>query len=228
VYAKSILTGATVTDLPAADTVRQPPTEFFAGDRFTGLCMIAAPLLLATGAALLVGIYEGSADDRLEAFAANQARASVAVNAAIAGVVLAVFAVAGVAVMVARHRPGLGRAGGTLTIIGLFGPAFFLGINHVGIQLADLADRPGAARVFENAETTPNIVNLAGPALLVGFVLLAVGTAKTGVLPRPRSWALGAAALIPIGLISGFVIISVIACLALAAALVPLGFRLLR
>jgi hypothetical protein len=128
---------------------------------------------------------------------------------------------------VAAHRPGLGRAGGALTIIGLFGPAFFLGINHLEIQLADLADRAGAAAAFESAETTPNIINLAGPALVVGLILLAVGTAKTGVLPRPRSWALGLAALAPVGLISGIVVISVVAWLALAIALVPLGLRYL-
>ena len=217
-----------MTELHTPETVREQPNEFLAGNRFTGVCMIAAPLLLTAGAALLVGIYEGSAGDQLGAFAAEEARATAAVNVAIAGVVLAAFAVAGVAASVARHRPGLGRAGGTLTIIGLFGPAFFLGIDHVGIQLADLADRAGAVLVFENAETTPNIVNLAGPALIVGLVLLAVGTAKTGVLPRPRSWALGTAAFAPIGLISGFVIISVVAWLGLAVALVPLGFRLLR
>jgi len=217
-----------VTDPHTTETVREPPKESFAGDRFTGLCMIAAPLLLTTGAALLVGIYEGSANDQLEAFAANQARATAAVNVAIAGVVLAAFAVAGLAASVARHRPGLGHAGGTLTLIGLFGPAFFLGIDHVGVQLADLTDRAGAATVFENAVTTPNILNLAGPALIVGLVLLAIGTAKTGVFPRPRSWALGTAALAPIGFISGFVIISVVAWLAFAVALVPHGFRLLR
>jgi hypothetical protein len=217
-----------VTNLIETTNVRRAEIDrFLAGQRFTGLCMVAAPLLLAAGATLLIGIYEGSASDQLGAMADNEARATAAVNLAIAGVVLAAFAVAGLAASVAAHRPGLGRAGGALTIIGLFGPAFFLGINHLEIQLADLTDRAGAAAAFESAETTPNIINLAGPALVVGFILLAVGTAKTGVLPRPRSWALGLAALAPVGLISGIVVISVVAWLALAIALVPLGLRYL-
>jgi hypothetical protein len=41
-----------VTDPHTTETVREPPKESFAGDRFTGLCMIAAPLLLTTGTAL--------------------------------------------------------------------------------------------------------------------------------------------------------------------------------
>jgi hypothetical protein len=217
-----------VTDVMDLTSVGDRADQFFAGRRFTGVCMIAAPLLLTAGAVLLMGIYGGSPSARVGAYADNEVRASVAVNLAIAGTVLATFALAGVAALVATRRPGLGRAGGVLAIIGLFGPAFYLGINHVGIRLGDLADRAGAGAVFQDAEATPNIVNLAGPALLVGFLLLAIGTAKAGVLPRWRSWALGLAALAPVGLMSGIVVISIVAWLALAFALAPLGRDILR
>ncbi len=212
----------------AAEAAHGHNTGSFPGDRLAGICMVTAPLLLTTGAALFIGIYEGGARNQLAAFEANNTRALAAVNIALAGVILTAFAVAGVAALVTRQRPGLGRAGGALTIVGLFGPAFFLGIDNVGIHLARLTDRNGAVAVFEQASATPNIANVAGPALVVGFVLLAVGAAKTGVLPLARSWALGATALAPIGLISGFVVISVVAWLALAVALVPLGVGLLR
>lgn len=196
--------------------------------RLTGASMIAAPILLTVGAALLIGIYEGSAGERLAGFAANEARATAALNVAVAGVVLAVFAVAGVAAAVTPTHPRLGRAGGALTTIGLFGPAFFLGIDHLGMELAGMADRAAAAAAFESGETTPNIANLAGPALVIGFILLAVGAAKAGVLPRSRCWALGLTACAPIGLISGVVVISVVAWIAFAIAIVPLGARWLR
>jgi hypothetical protein len=212
----------------AAEVARGQNTGSFPGDRLAGICMVAAPLLLTTAAALFIGISEGGARQQLAGFETNNTRALAAVNIAVAGVILTAFAVAGVAALVTRQRPGLGHAGGALTIVGLFGPAFFLGIDYVGIHLARLTDRNGAVAVFEKAAATPNVVNVAGPALVVGFVLLAAGTAKTGVLPLARSWALGATALAPIGLISGFVVITVVAWLALAVALVPLGVRLLQ
>ena len=205
-----------------------PAPTIFPGSRLTGLSMVAGPVLLVAGAALLVGIYDPSATDQLAGFVEHEARATVALNTAIAGTVLTVFAVLGLAPAVAARHRRLGRGGGALTIIGLFGPAFFLGVNHLGVHVADLADRGGVATAFEKAHTTPSIVNLTGPALVVGFILLAVGAAKSGVLSRSRSWALGLAAVAPLGLISGVVVISVVAWLALAVALVPLGFELLR
>lgn len=217
-----------MTDVMDLSSVGGRADQFFAGRRFTGVCMVAAPLLLTAGAVLLMGIYGRGPSERVGAYAENEVRATVAVNLAMAGTVLAAFALAGVGALVAARCPRLGRAGGALAVIGLFGPAFFLGINHVGIRLGDLADRAGAGAVFQDAEATPNIVNLAGPALLVGFVLLAIGTAKAGVLPRSRSWALGIAAVAPVGLISGIVVISVVAWLALAFALAPLGRDILR
>ena len=118
--------------------------------------------------------------------------------------------------------------GGALAVIGLFGPAFFLGVNYLNIQLADIADQAGAATALEDAESTLNIVNICGPALLVGLVVLAVGAAKSGVLSRSGSIALGLSALAPLGLLSGVIVISIAAWLALAVALIPLGLRTLR
>ncbi len=208
--------------------VEQRIEEVTLGAHLTGASMVAAPILLMAGAALLIGIYEGSPAERLAAFADNEARATVALNIAIAGVVLTVFAVAGIAAAVTPTHPHLGRTGGALATIGLFGPAFFLGIDYLGIELAGMADRAAAATALENGETTPNIVNLAGPALVFGFILLAIGTARAGVLPRSRSWALGLTALAPVGLISGIVVISVVAWIAFGIAVIPMGIRLLR
>ena len=203
-------------------------TGGFPGPRMAGVSMIAAPCLLVLGASLYIGIYDKAGADQLEAIADNTARAHAAVNFAIAGTVMAVFAVAGVAAAVARHRPRAGHVGGTLAVIGLFGPAFFLGINYLNIQLADLADRAGAVTALDNAKSTLNVVNICGPALLIGFLILAVGAARSGVLSRSRSIALGLAAVAPLGLISGVIVISIVAWLALAVALMPLGLRTLR
>ena len=85
--------------------VGEPDVEIAPAGRLTGVSMIAAPILLTVGAALLIGIYEGSPAERLAAFADNEARATAALNVAIAGVVLAVFAVAGVAAAISSGIP---------------------------------------------------------------------------------------------------------------------------
>jgi hypothetical protein len=190
--------------------------------------MIASPLLLTVGSALLVGIYKIDAAEQLAAFADHRGRAIAAVNFAIAGTVVAALAIVGLSAAVGQLQPRLGRLGGALTLIGLFGPAFFLGANSLAIELTDIGDRAAAARALEDAATTPTIVNLAGPALLVGLIVLAVGASRSGVLSRGGSWALGLTALAPVGLISGVIVIAILAWLSMAVALVPLGIRNLR
>jgi hypothetical protein len=220
-----------VTDImnrQTSTTVATTDTGRFPGRRLTGISMIAAPALLVAGAALLIGIYGKNGGEQLQAISDNTARAHAAVNLAIAGTVLAAFALAGLAAVVARHRPRAGHVGGALAIIGLFGPAFFLGVNYLNIQLADIADRAGAVTALDDAESTLNIVNICGPALLIGLLVLAAGAAKSGVLPRSASIALGLSALAPLGLLSGVIVISIVAWLALAVALMPLGLRTLR
>lgn len=218
------MTDTTERPLAPADPV-VAATATFPGPSMTGIAMVVAPLLLMTGAALFVGLYGATGAERLEAIADHRGRAFAAVNFAMAGTILLVFAVAGLSAAVSRQRPRLGRIGGVLTIIGLFGPAFFLGADFLSIQLTDLADRAGAVTAVEDSATVPNIVNLCGPALIAGLVILAIGAYKSGMLPRSRSWALGLAALAPVGFVSGFMPIAVGAWFCLAIALVPLGLE---
>jgi hypothetical protein len=200
----------------------------FPGGTIAGVSMIAAPVLLLTGAALLLGIYVTDTGDQLTELADHRGRAMAAINFAVAGTILAALAVAGLGAAICRQQPRLGRVGGALTIVGLFGPAFFLGATFLSIDIADLADHTGATAAVEDATSTPNIVNLCGPALVAGFIVLAIGAARSGVLSRPRSWALGLTAIAPVGLISGVIVIAIAAWLCMAVALVPLGWRSLR
>lgn len=190
--------------------------------------MILAPLLLITGATLFIGIYDQPGAAHLAAAVAHRARAMAAVNCAIAGVVIAAIAVAGLATMVSLRQPRLGRLGGILTLVGLFGPGFFLGVNFLTIALAGLEGRTALVDALATAEKTLSIVNVTGPALVVGLILLAVGSVKSGVLTKPRGWALGLAAVAPVGFISGVIVIAAAAWTCLAAALVPLGIQCLR
>src|SRR4051794_13336275 len=149
------------------------------------------------------------------------------VNAATAGTVLAAVAVAGLAAMIARHRPRIGRAGGTLALLGLFGPAFFLGVYFAAAQMNSIPARAAAGQALDDTQSTFHVINLAGPCLVVGLILLAVGAYRAGVLGRAQSIGLAVAAIAPVGFISGILPIAVVAWLGLSVALVPLGLRLL-
>src|SRR4051812_1691575 len=100
--------GRRVTDMmnpTTSSTGATTDTVGFPGGRMTGISMIAAPALLVAGAALFLGIYDKSGKEQLQAIAENTARAHAAVNLAIAGTAMTVFAVAGLAAAIARQRP---------------------------------------------------------------------------------------------------------------------------
>jgi hypothetical protein len=83
--------------------------------------------------------------------------------------------------------------------------------------------------MVDQAQIIPRtIMNVTGPCLVIGFILLALGAAKAGVLRRPAAVALGITCLIPFGFISGHLAISVVGFVCTAIALVPLGVDLLR
>lgn len=201
----------------------------FPGRTVTGLCMIIAPLLALIGSLLPIGIYHAKGVDFAAGMAAHHMRAGLAFNFAVAGMMLMIFAVVGVAQAIAAVRPRLGQAGGVIAIIGICGPLFFNGVYFGGYHLTDPSTQSIAGKMMDQAQMIPsNIINISGPALIVGFILLAIGAAKAGVLGRWQAWALGLSCIVPVGFISGFIVIAAIGYVASALALLPFGLQLLR
>lgn len=201
----------------------------FPGRHVTGVCLIVGPLLLTITALFSIGIYHAKGIDYVNAMAENHTRASITFDGIVAGLALLLLAVIGLAQLITNRRPGLGRWGGVVTIVGLLGPFFFNGVYFAGFQLTDADTRAVAGQMMDSAQIIPsNVINLSGPALVIGFILLAVGAAKSGVLSRNRAIALGLASTMPIGFISGYIAISAIAFAFTSIATVPLGFQLLR
>jgi hypothetical protein len=132
--------------------------------------------------------------------------------------------------MICASRPGWGRTAGTITVIGLCGPISFESLYWGAWHITDTsANRASAALMMDRAQVIPRtIMNVTGPALVIGFVLLAVAASRSGVLDRARAVCLGVTALIPAGFISGHLAVSAIGFLGTAIALVPLGVGLLR
>lgn len=201
----------------------------FPGPAISGISLIAAPILGAIGSALAIGVYHFKGADMMAGMAAHHARAVAGINLAVTATVLMVFAVTAVAASVAARRRSLGTTAGVLTIVGLAGPVYFEGMYWGASFLTAPRWQAAGAALIDGTNHFPNtIVNLSGPALIIGFILLAVGTVKAGVLPRSRAACVGAAALLPLGFISGYIALSAVGFAAAAVALVPLGLRTLR
>lgn len=204
-------------------------SEGFPGPLITGVCLIAAPILGVIGSALAIGVYSYKGADMIREMADHHARGTAGMNFAVAGVALMVFAVTALARAICTRRATLGRAAGTLTILGLAGPLFFEGMYWGASYLTAPSRQAAGAHMINATEVIPStIVNVSGPALILGFILLAVGAAKSGLLSRSRSVALGLTALLPVGFISGFIVLSAIGFALAAIALVPLGLSALR
>jgi len=226
---RNIGTGKPGTETEAPHR-RQHGAGAFPGPLVSGISLVVSPILAIVGTGLAIGDYSESGS----VFAADMARHHgllvTGINISITGVTLGLFVVIFLAQAICTTHPRLGRAAGVLAIIGLMGPMFFEGIFWGASHVVDTtAHQNVAATLIDRSNMVPTTIdNVSGPCLLVGFILLAVGTAKSGVLSTPRSWALGVTCLIPFGFISGYIIISTIAFVGLAIAVVPLGIQVLR
>jgi hypothetical protein len=189
--------------------------------------MIAAPLLAAAGTALGIPIYQASGVAFVHAIARQPVVAQLALNLTVAGIVLFMLATVAIAHRIAVVRPGLGRSAGVMAIVGLAGPVFFEGIYWSTTQ--DLGgDLDSLGTLMDRAQIVPRtIMNISGPALVIGFVLLGVGAAVAGQLGRVRAGLLAAAALMPFGFITGYLALATAGFVCAAVALVPWGIRLL-
>lgn len=205
------------------------PESRFPGDVITGICMIVGPVILVITSVLAIGIYHAAGIDYVRGMAAHHTRAAAEFDLFIAGWMFLIFALIGLANRITAVRPWLGRAAGIVSIVGLFGPVFFNGVYFGGFQLTGPSRQTAAGYLIDHAQIIPsNVINISGPALVIGFILLALGAAKAGVLGRPRAVALGLSCVMSAGFISGYMIIAVVAFLGMALALVPLGVSLLR
>ncbi len=202
----------------------------FPGPAVTGVTMILAPLLAVAGTALGMGIYHATGADFVRSMVAQPVTFNLAIQLALSAIVLLLIATVGLATMVCATAPRWGRWAGVVAIIGLAGPISFESIYWAASQITDTAaHRATAGQLIDNAQIIPRLVlNVSGPAIVVGFILLAIATVTSGLLDRPRAVALGLTALIPFGFISGYLVISLVGFAGTAVALVPLGIRVLR
>lgn len=173
-------------------TARDVAVVHHSTGRLVAVLMITAPLLMAVARLLLVPLDEDDWDQTLTDAAAAQGRSDTGwLLAMVASALLAVTAVH-LSQRLAARRPGLGGFAMVTTTIGLVGCA---GIGIAGLVLSEagsLADRAPQVLLQEGLSAgSTGYVFLMCVIGAVGYVVLAVGLARSGLASKGAAVLLG-------------------------------------
>jgi len=199
----------------------------FPGRWVGGAAMVLGPLLMLAGAVLRARVHFFY-PDQLAAFQERPVLMSTAYGLFAAGNVLLWPAVVALASRIGTRRPGWALWGGVLAVSGLFARAFHAGVDHLAFQLVRAQGADAATAAVSAGYGAFHVFSALNLAVLAGWVVLAVGAWRSGVLGAWRAVALALAAMLPLGVLKGTTPLSLLALAGLCVALVPLGVSLLR
>ncbi|MEV6394045.1 hypothetical protein AB0M39_04565 [Streptomyces sp. NPDC051907] len=199
----------------------------FPGRWAGGVCLVAGPLLLGAGVLLRIP-FPFFFPEQLAARVEHPGLITASYGAFAAGTVLLWPALAVLAARIGRRSPGLALWGGIFAVLGLFARTFHAGVDHLAFQLADREGARAATRFVGEAYGAFHIFSALNLAIMGGWLLLAVGAWRAGVLGPVRALALAATAALPLGVLKGATALSVVAVAGLCLAVVPLGITVLR
>ncbi|MGA5302035.1 hypothetical protein ACPCHT_19055 [Nucisporomicrobium flavum] len=200
----------------------------FPGRWMGGTALVAGPLLVLAGVLLRVR-HHFFFPQQLAAYADHPRLMTAAYALFEAGTVMLAPAVLALAGLIGRSRPMWAAWGATLTLLGLFTRTFHGGIDHLAFQLVRVQGPEPATRAVADSYTAWHLFRSPALAILAGWIVLAVGAYRAGVLGLPRAIALGLMAALALGTLKGTQVPqSLIAAGGLCVALVPLGVTMLR
>lgn len=199
----------------------------FPGPRLAGVALVLGPLVMLAAAALLMEFEGGEFEEIQQRIADQPLRAEVGLNLMIVGWLLMTLGVLTLARLIAQRHPTLAAFAGVLTLMGLVVSFVFAGIATIEHGVAEFPDR-GLAAQLEPVIAPPVALLLFLPGIPLGWLLLAVGSWRAGVLGPVRAAMLLGPIGVPVGAILGFPVALVIGFAAVSIALVPLGVQILR
>lgn len=199
----------------------------FPGRWVEGAGLVLGPVLMLAGVLLRVDV-DDFFPGQLAAFAAHPGRMTASYSAFAAGNVLLWPAVIALVRRAWASRPRWALWGGVMVMLGLFARAFHTGINHLIFQIADAQGLEAGRKAVDGYYGAFHVLQPLSVAIFFGWVVLAVGMWRAGVLGIVRSVALASMSALPIGVLKGTGPMSIVATVGLCVALVPLGIRVLR
>ncbi|ONI73059.1 hypothetical protein ALI144C_44725 [Actinosynnema sp. ALI-1.44] len=197
-------------------------TQEFPSRRVCGVAMVLGPLLLLTGT-LLRSPYNFFFPDQLAAAADHPVLMTAAYTTFLAGNVLMVAAVAGLA----RTIGGVwGAWGGILVTVGLVERTFHSGVDHAAFSVLRHSGLEPAKAFVANFYHDTHLFTFLSFTIMFGWYVLAFGAYRTlGVI---RAIALATMGLLPLGVLKGTEVVSIVGTVGLCVAFVPLGVKWLR
>ncbi|MFD9699444.1 hypothetical protein [Lentzea sp. NPDC059081] len=191
-----------------------------------GAALVAGPVLLLVGT-LLRSPFPFFFPDQLRAVAEHPVLMKAAYTTFLAGNVVMWAAVAHLVQRIGETRPRWADWAGVLVTVGLFERTFHAGVDqaaftataHLGVEQATelVAGGYGELHLFSFLSFT----------IMFGWFVLAVAAHLGGELGKVRSVALAAMGLLPLGVLKGTEVVSIIGTAGLCVALVPLGVRVI-
>jgi hypothetical protein len=203
-----------------------PLMASFPGRWIGGGCLILGPLLLLAGAGLRMPFHYFF-PQQLAAFAEQPERITAAYTMYALGHVTLVFAVLTLTALIGRWNRVWAAWAGALAILGLFTRTFHAGIDHLAFQLVQVQSLEQATQAVDDSYRAFHAFRYLNGAIMMGWLLLAIGSYRSGTLGLPRALALGLMVMVPFGTLKGTEI-RAIGLLGLAIALIPLGVAILR
>ncbi|WP_343952081.1 hypothetical protein [Nonomuraea longicatena] len=206
-------------------TLTSPPV--FPGRWVGGASLIAGPLLVLTGVLLRLR-FDFFFPAQLSAYEHHPDLMTASYASVAAGWTLLWSGVAFLAARIGERHRELAVWGGTLTLLGLFARTFHAGVDHLSFRLVTGSGAASATRTVAESYGAFHIFSTLNAAILVGWILLAVGAYRSRLLGAVPAAALGLASAMPLGVLKGTTAWSVAAAVGLCVALVPLGVAALR
>ncbi|MEU7528735.1 hypothetical protein AB0A74_23595 [Saccharothrix sp. NPDC042600] len=199
----------------------------FPGRWVGGTALVLGPVLLLTGT-LLRSPFHFFFPDQLRAMAEHPGLMTAAYTTFAAGNVVLGLAVVALAQRVARVRPALAAWAGTFVVLGLFERTFHAGVDQAAQSLVRRRGPEFATELVGASYGDPHLFSYLSFTIMFGWYLLAFATYRSGELGIARSVCLATAGLLPLGVLKGTEVVSIVGAVGLCVALVPLGVRVLR
>jgi hypothetical protein len=187
--------------------------------------MVLGPVLLLVGT-LLRWPFHYFFPQQLAAVAERPGVMTAAHTAVVAGTVLLAPAVIALAHQIGRTRPALATWGAALVLVGLFERTFHAGIDQAAHGLVRREGAEAATVLVGQSYQDLHLFSFLSFTILFGWLVLAFAAYRSGALGPFRALALAAMCLLPLGVLKGTEITSVIAVVGLCTAFIPSGVRL--
>jgi len=192
-----------------------------------GTALVIGPVLLLVGT-LLRSPFNFFFPDQLRAFAEHPELMRAAYTAFLAGNVVMWAAVACLVQRIGAKNPRWAAWGGMLVTVGLFERTFHAGVDQAAFSATRQLGVEGATELVAKGYGELHLFSFLSFTIMFGWYVLAFGAYRSGALGRIRSVALASMGLLPLGVLKGTEVLSIVGTAGLCVALVPLGIQVLR